>query len=203
MIDAVRSGDKELSDAHLAQAEEWLKQAQPNVHWAMRYDGATDPADSLFQPCLDLIESSREARQTRLDREKAAAERLENYAKAASVACVLAIIFLVLAVKSLFNAGNEKRKVEKLQATVSRDNERHLWRAATATRDAATPNVVRASRLFLCGAEALSRIVPAQRTPTDDRGISRNGLAAWAIDQSLLRSWVHDGELLGGSIQPG
>ena len=207
LIDAVRSGDKELSDAHLAQAEEWWKLAQPNVHWAMRYDGAIAPANSLFQACLALIESSREARQTRWDKEKAGAERLENYAKAATFACVLAIIFLVLAVKNLYDArsatkraGREEYKAEKLQATVSRDNESHLWRFATAARDAATPDTIRASRLFLCGAEALSEIVPDKRTPADGRGIARNGLAAWAIDRSLLRTWVHDGPVQGAHL---
>ncbi|MBC7816973.1 MAG: hypothetical protein IAG10_08810, partial [Planctomycetaceae bacterium] len=129
LMDAVRSDEPTLSDTHLAQAQEWLKMAHPNVYWAMRYDGATQPADSLFEQCLTLIESSHQARLARLAKEQAAAEceqallrekaevetqrareaeaaanRFSRRTKAALSACALAFVFLGFALINLRNA---------------------------------------------------------------------------------------------------
>jgi len=62
LMDAVRSGDSILSDTQLAQAQEWFRISQPNVHWAMRYDRATLQAESLFDRCVQLIVASDQAR---------------------------------------------------------------------------------------------------------------------------------------------
>ncbi len=78
LMDTVICRNAVLGDSHLAQAQVWLETAQPNVHWAMRYDGATQPADSLFDRCCELVKSSEKVRLGRLAKEQAASEREQS-----------------------------------------------------------------------------------------------------------------------------
>ena len=251
-----------LSDAYLAEAQEWLKQSQPNVHWAMRYDGATEAADRLFDRCGALIQSSAQARCVRLDKAQAAADReqavlrktaeveaqrardaeaaairFRRRTKAALAACVVAVICLAFALKNLQDAkvataAAEKHKhvaqeaervartaegnaieakrdavasqdaAETQRTEANRQNAKHFWQFAILARDATDPDAVKAAQLFLRGARSLGLIVPDKQTPGDTQRIVNDGLAASAVDQPLVRSWVHTGAIIGCQLSP-
>jgi hypothetical protein len=214
--DELDSNTKFLSDTHLAQAQEWVQTEHPNDPWARRYDSADSADSSRLQPCLDLIERSDAERKRKVQEEReaveaetrrareaeAAAERFQRRTAAAVAACVVAMICLGVAIKSLVDARRASVIAKKAEGTARkseekslRQNEKYLWQFAVLARDDSNMPPVKASHLFLRSADALGRI--PKPSLADRQAILRNGNAAAFLDRPLIRSWVHDGSIRG------
>jgi hypothetical protein len=214
--DELDSNTKFLSDTHLAQAQEWVQTERPNDPWARRYDSADSAETGRLPQCLALIARSEAERERRLQAERAAveaetrrareaeaaAERFQRRTAAAVAACVVATICLGVAVKSLVDARRASVIAKKAEGTARkseeksiRQNEKYLWQFAVLARDDADMPPVKSSHLFLRSADALGRI--PKPSLTDRQAIVRNGDAASFLDRPLIRSWVHDGSILG------
>jgi|CXWL01.1.fsa_nt_gi tetratricopeptide (TPR) repeat protein len=61
LVDAVQAGENRLTENALDQALVWRRTPRTPT-WAMRYDNAQTPKESLLPKCLELIEESKKAR---------------------------------------------------------------------------------------------------------------------------------------------
>jgi WD40 repeat protein len=75
LVDAVRSQESVLEGLRLDRAVKWREAQRPTNVWAMRFDGAKTPEESLLAQCISLIATSVLAR---TDRESAARKAFEE-----------------------------------------------------------------------------------------------------------------------------
>jgi tetratricopeptide (TPR) repeat protein len=89
LVDAVQAGEKRLTGDALDRALDWRRTRRTRT-WAMRYDNAQSPEESLLPKCLELIEESKKVR----DSEEAEAEFARKFRIARNVIAVLVLALL-------------------------------------------------------------------------------------------------------------
>ena len=94
-------------------------------------------------------------------------------------------------------AKEAQETAEKQQAAALRENANHYWRLAVNIRDSKDPDPIRASHLFLRGAQSLDQIVTNQSTAADKAFLRSEAHAAGAVDRRYVRTWAHDGPVIG------
>ncbi len=86
---------------------------------------------------------------------------------------------------------------ESLLDNSSRQNAEHFWRFAVLARDAKDSDPIKASHLFLRGADSLDSIILKRKTVDDVKRTANYDLAASVGDQQIRQSWVHAGPING------
>ena len=88
-----------------------------------------------------------------------------------------------------------KQTAQKQQADANRENADFYWRFAVEARD--TNDHIKASLLFLRGANSLDTIVTERKSIADKERIANYDFAASVGDQRIIQSWVHAGPVIG------